>query len=118
MIIALDYDDTYTADKSLWVAFIQLAQILDHTIYIVTMRDGEEDWHSDFEWLEKTFGVKTIFCNGESKRDVTERLGIPINIWIDDRPEGITSGSSYSVDKLLEWREDQKKSGGIEEKAA
>lgn len=118
MHLALDYDDTFTADKSAWECFIQLFQTLGHTITIVTMRDGEADWHSDFKYLKDTYDVNTVFCNGESKRDVTERLGIKIDVWIDDRPEGISHGSTFAFDKLEEWRADQIATGGIEAKVA
>jgi len=117
MIIALDYDDTYTADKALWNAFIPLAQILGHTVHIVTMRDGVEDWNEEFKELAEG-GVKTIFCNGESKKDVTEREGIKIDIWIDDKPEGIASGSNFTGPDLDLWRKEQRASGGITKKVA
>lgn len=117
MRIALDYDDTFTADKTAWIRFIQLFQDYGHQIIIVTMRDGEADWHSDFKDLYDKYGISTIFCNGESKRDVTERMGVEIDVWIDDRPEGISHGSTFSSDKLDEWREEQKACGGIEVKS-
>lgn len=118
MHIALDYDDTYTADKTMWNVLIPIIQDYGHVVTIVTMRDGEADWHSDFKNLSDYYGVNTVFCNGESKRDVTERLGILIDVWFDDRPEGIAHGSTYTMDKLDEWRTEQIATGGIETKVA
>lgn len=41
--IALDYDNTYTADNVLWDAFIKLSVSLGHSVYIVTMRNPTLD---------------------------------------------------------------------------
>jgi len=43
MQIALDYDDTYTKDPSLWVKFIDNARDNGHTVVIVTARPDDND---------------------------------------------------------------------------
>lgn len=38
MLIALDYDGTFTEDPTLWVSFIAMAQAHGHDVIGVTMR--------------------------------------------------------------------------------
>ena len=42
MLIALDYDETYTADPVLWDRFIGDANDHGHTVWIVTARRDTE----------------------------------------------------------------------------
>lgn len=103
MIIALDYDGTYTADKGLWRSFILNAQFRGHTVYMVTLRDERLDYEEEFKYIKDTYQVDTIFCSGHSKRQVTQDHGIFVDIFIDDQPEFIPKG----VDQLdmTPWRE-------------
>ena len=43
MIIALDYDKTYTADPNLWDAFIKFAVFRGHKVICLTMRYSQEE---------------------------------------------------------------------------
>lgn len=105
--IALDYDDTYTADPILWENFIKHAHHRGHRIYIVTLRGDHQTYGGNFEELSVFFGVSTIFCNGRPKQEVTKELGISIDIWIDDNPLGILEGSKYTPQQLLVWEAEQ-----------
>jgi hypothetical protein len=76
MLIALDYDKTYTADPELWNRFVQDAQFSGHTVKIVTMRYPHETISSppcDVVYTSRAAKSKTI------KAD----------IWIDDSPQWI-----------------------------
>lgn len=108
MIIGLDYDGTYTADKLFWSHFIDILQHWGHDFYIVTMRSKEHDWHDDFApyWPDKV-----IFCDGRAKKNVVDQLGIEIDIWIDDNPITIQSGSLFTPEMLAEWRAQNKING-------
>jgi hypothetical protein len=106
--IALDYDNTYTADKKLWNKFIDLVQLMDHEVLIVTMRSKESDWNEELGVLDKDLNLNVIFCDGNPKRKFCEDLGIQIDIWIDDYPEGIHLGTQYTTEQLQEWREEEK----------
>ncbi len=104
MNIALDYDNTYTADPRLWSFFIVKAKALGHKIFIVTLRSEEEDRDDDTDFLNDYYGVPFVWCNGVAKKQVVEKMGIKIDIWIDDMPDTITYGSAYSLEELEEWR--------------
>jgi len=100
MIIALDYDNTFTADKIMWLAFADIAQSRGHEIKIVTARSEQYDQIHD----PALIGFEIIYCDGIAKKDVVNSLGHIISIWIDDQPDAIVHGSSYTQEMLAEWR--------------
>ncbi|QTG12383.1 hypothetical protein G6M86_03610 [Agrobacterium tumefaciens] len=105
MNIALDYDSTYTADPTMWDAFIEMAaQVFGHDIRIVTARDDRHDRTPALIELEKRLPV--IYCRGVAKQWYLSHHGegfVP-HIWIDDKPESILANSTFAPDKLAEWR--------------
>lgn len=94
MIIALDYDGTYTADPDLWNAFINKALDNKHRVIVVTMRTVEEGALIDPR-LSKGFGDRVqIFCTARKAKKKFMRLqGIEPNIWIDDQPDWLYEDS-------------------------
>lgn len=105
----MDFDDTYTSDPRCMRAIIRCFQSCGHKVYIVTMRSREHDFLDEFDFLKKEYDVETIFCDGKAKKPVMEGLGIPIQFWMDDRPEGINADSAFTGADLDAWREEQKK---------
>lgn len=81
MNIALDYDNTYTADPALWAQFIALAKARGHDIRIVTARSAAEK--GDLET------IPVIYCDRVSKRRIAAAVGFHVDIWIDDRPQAV-----------------------------
>lgn len=108
MLLAIDYDNTYTADKPGMQAIIRCFQTNGHKVILATMRSRELDYHPDFDFLEFTYNVPCYFSDGRSKRDYLSELGIYPNWWLDDNPESITIGSHLSEEELATWREKQK----------
>jgi hypothetical protein len=80
MVIALDYDGTYTADPPLWDAFIQSAQARGHTVKIVTMRFASEEIVNP--------PVEVIYTSRNAKSAYLKP-----DIWIDDSPHWIHQDS-------------------------
>lgn len=80
LVIAIDYDDTYTADPELWDMFIKSAQEKGHYVFIATFR-GEDDP------IENPNGLEVAYCNRKPKLHAVRELGLPEpSIWIDDWP--------------------------------
>ncbi len=73
MIIALDYDKTYTADPDLWEAFVGLAKARGHEVKICTMRRPDEAIQNP--------PVEVIYTSRKAKG-----LAMHADIWIDDNP--------------------------------
>ena len=87
-VFSLDFDDTFTADPELWTHFINKAQVLGHSVYIVTARDNSE---SNLREIKNAVGsgVPVIMTGNQQKRSHCIENDIEIDIWIDDYPEAI-----------------------------
>jgi len=85
LIIALDFDDTYTADPDLWSAFVKKAQGNGHYVMVVTYRMASYGV-SDIEAALP--GIEIVTTEGAQKRQYLRENGFPEpSIWIDDMPE-------------------------------
>lgn len=87
MIIALDYDDTYTRDPMLWDLFVKSAEERGHEVIIVTMRYPEEGVLIKNYITDKTPDV--IYTSRQAKEPYCLDRGVNIDIWIDDKPHWI-----------------------------
>lgn len=90
MIIAIDYDGTWTADPDLWAAFSRSAQARGHEVWCITARSPA--------MMAEVFAVagavlgadRCLAADREPKARAFERLtGRTVDIWIDDTPEMI-----------------------------
>lgn len=90
MLIALDYDDTYTRDPPMWDRFIRLAIASGHAVICVTMRHEGEAW----DVRESIGRLCAVYCTGRLEY-MTEVGRIP-DVWIDDSPMFITQGAAVS----------------------
>lgn len=91
MIIALDYDGTFTADPFMWLDFIGSAKKRGYRVLIVTSRRYSTEAKEQIR--EAVGNLPIVFTEGVAKRWYCERVGIDkIDIWIDDDPESIVNG--------------------------
>lgn len=95
--IALDYDETFTAHKELWLGFIALAKSLNVKVTFVTYR-FEEGSNKDILEDARSLDIPVIFSNGEPKSSVFNA-----DIWIDDQP--VTIPSYEGMFDMLEGKE-------------
>jgi hypothetical protein len=80
MLIALDYDKTYTADPVLWDDFIKSAQDRGHTVKIVTMRRPDE--------IVNDVPIEIVYTSRKAKASY-----VKADIWIDDSPQWVCQDS-------------------------
>jgi hypothetical protein len=82
MFIAIDYDDTYTADPELWEAIMKLMESRRHIPVIVTFRDEKIPGHkiSGLNW-------EIFYTAGIPKAEYMRMNDIDVGIWCDDWPE-------------------------------
>ena len=83
--IAIDWDETFTADPDTWRAVVSTLQAAGHTVYVVTARSPATTWECE----QGLPGCQVVACSWELKREVCRKRGIKIDIWIDDSPEFI-----------------------------
>jgi len=83
MLIAIDFDDTYTKDPELWNNFISNAKNRNHEVICVTMRYPEEG-----KEVSRTIGMrcKVIFTERQAKKKFLQTMNIRPDVWIDDNP--------------------------------
>lgn len=92
MLIAIDYDDTWTRDRAFWLAFARLASANGHKVIGVTMRH-----ESDNDDMCRHYSKMKLYCTGgKPKRKFMTDRGIMVDIWIDDSPEFI--GNTMQLD--------------------
>lgn len=84
MIIAVDYDNTYSADPETFDQVIKVFQAAGHTVICVTARP-ETMGQSVLNSIGKL--VPVVFAGVDWKREAAERRGYKVNVWIDDMPE-------------------------------
>lgn len=104
MLVAVDYDKTFTAHRGLFLDFMVKCQDIGWDVCIVTYRNPELDYEEDFALLESWHNIKTYFTDGKAKKKFMEDQGIHVDIWIDDRPEAILEDLPLNEDALAEWR--------------
>ena len=95
MNIAIDYDGTFAADPTLFRLFVTIAEYAGHTCLIVTHRDSR---HAKEIQAMVGPGTLIIFASGISKIQAARDADWPIDIWIDDDPEGIPRELIYMGD--------------------
>lgn len=83
MKIALDYDETYTADPGLWDMFVKEAQRRGHFVQIVSFRFEFGD-NSDIESVASALSIPVVYTNARQKQHL-----VKADIWIDDSPESV-----------------------------
>lgn len=88
MNIAIDFDDTFTADPDMWKLFIRSAYENGHNVFVVTWRSEGERFEVDLE-VPANFIMAKHFTARKAKRKYMEDKGIYIDIWIDDNPAAI-----------------------------
>jgi len=85
MLIALDYDGTYTEDPELWHGFSFTARLRGHTVMVVTMRHENDSNKRELGHLAgKIDGI--VYTGRNRKKDHMASLGYYPDIWIDDKP--------------------------------
>lgn len=93
MLIALDYDGTYTADPAFWDQVIELGKSKGHSFVCVTGRREPPGSH------ERKIPMPIVCAGSEYKRRAAMDAGHAVDVWIDDMPEMI------APTKLLDFTE-------------
>lgn len=87
MLIALDYDKTYTLDPEFWLKFVRLAEKHGHKVLVATMRTLDEKGDMCDALLEAVPQVVPTHRN--AKLPFLQSWGLKPDVWIDDQPHFI-----------------------------
>lgn len=83
MIVAIDYDGTWTADPEAFAAFASLLRRRGHRVLLVTARASG---HREVLEACAAHVDRVLFSGGGYKREHCEIEGEFVSIWIDDMP--------------------------------
>lgn len=78
MLIALDYDQTYTTDPALWDEFINRCISRGHEVICITLRYPKE--------AIADLPIPIHYTSRKAKSDFCKVNSIKVDIWIDDKP--------------------------------
>ena len=94
LTIAIDYDDTFSADMPMWAEVISTMQSRGHHVIMVTARRGTDENYEEIRTWLTHFGVSIAlyFTNLGSKLHWAESRGLKVDIWIDDDPRSLVHG--------------------------
>lgn len=84
MLIALDYDGTFTADPEYWIQIIDLTLRRGHEMVLATMRHEHELDDIDPRLKSR---MQIVPTGRKAKKKALSLRGIEPDIWIDDTPE-------------------------------
>jgi len=87
MIIAIDYDGTYTADPEMWQAIVLMMRRCGHEVICATMRYEHEP-------VNPAPPCMVWYTGRKAKAKFLAGLGIRPDIWIDDDPRFILGDSA------------------------
>ena len=80
LLIAIDYDRTFTAAPDMWTDFIRDALRRDFWVVLCTARPFPP---------QEPLPIPVICTGGRAKRDFLAAGGVYPDIWIDDDPASI-----------------------------
>lgn len=83
MIIAIDFDKTFTEDPQLWLSFIHNASLRGHEIICATSR---KEYSNDMNRHGWPIQYPIVYCWGQFKEHACAKAGYKVDIWIDDIP--------------------------------
>lgn len=90
--IGVDYDETVTTNPYLWQQVIQLFLQNGCQVSLVSIRPLNQP-NIDMMEFASACGIPMYTTNGMQKAPYMEAEGCPVDIWIDDAPETIPSGT-------------------------
>lgn len=80
MLIALDYDDTYSLDGNFWDQVVEIGRRHGHEFVCVTGRSEPPGSH------ERCVPMPVVCAPSEFKRQAAARAGFVVDVWIDNEP--------------------------------
>ncbi len=85
MTIAIDLDNTWTADPVLWFGFYHKAASSGHRVIMVTARHHVISPEETLRHMLPE-GMPIIYTSGELKEPAARAAGYSVDVWIDDAP--------------------------------
>jgi hypothetical protein len=94
LTVAIDFDDTYTADPSTWYAIVDCLIGAGHKVICVSARRNTIENRKELMDILPD-GIPVLLSYDESKREYARKNGYSVDIWIDDMPEAIPTHAEF-----------------------
>ena len=94
--VAIDWDNTISADKDYFLALIKLLKSEGYIPFVCTLRAPDKENIKEIRDVLEECNIAIYLTNGKPKRKYMKKLGIKVHLWIDDYYPGI-SGESCKI---------------------
>lgn len=86
MLIAVDYDGTYSVDPEFFRVVVRAGTAVGHRFVMVTGRSDEGQWGVE---VRRAVGglMPIVFAADGWKREAALAAGYEVDVWVDDHPE-------------------------------
>jgi hypothetical protein len=97
MIISLDFDDTFTADRETWTKVASVLVNAGHEVICISGRIDEESNQTELRQSLPESVERIYLCGPVSKKHYAETHSILVDVWIDDSPSRIVQAKDRVV---------------------
>jgi hypothetical protein len=87
--IAIDWDNTVSADPEFFIDLIHKFQKAGYTPFICTLRAPDRENIAEIKSVLEARNIAIYLTDGQDKRDYMQDLGVDVHLWIDDFYPGI-----------------------------
>ncbi|MCK5810384.1 MAG: hypothetical protein KAH00_04805 [Cocleimonas sp.] len=82
--IAIDWDNTVSADPEFFIDLIRKFQKAGYTPFICTLRAPDEENIAEITAVLAARNIAIYLTDGQEKQSYMQNLGINVHLWIDD----------------------------------
>ena len=87
--IAIDWDNTISADKDFFLKLIKKLQKAGYTPFVCTLRAPDKENIKEIKDVLEETNIAIYLTDGKPKRKYMKELGVKVHLWIDDFYPGI-----------------------------
>jgi len=91
--VAIDWDNTISADKEFFLLLIIKLQQAGFTPFVCTLRAPDRDNIKEIRNVLEETNIAIYLTDGKPKRKYMRKLGVKVHLWIDDFYPGISDES-------------------------
>jgi len=91
--IAVDWDNTISADKEYFLQLIKALQKAGYIPFVCSLRAPDRENIQEIREIIEVANLAIYLTDGKPKRKYMKKLGIKVHLWIDDFYPGISDES-------------------------
>jgi len=91
--IAIDWDNTISADQAYFLQLIKKLQQAGYTPFVCSLRAPDKENIQLIRKVLKLSNIAIYLTDGKPKRKYMRKLGVKVHLWIDDFYPGISDES-------------------------